>query len=130
MPRVKKQTWPDDLTPFVVETITMPDYLDEEGRWPRCQIQLIDVNGTWSFSFELRIELWSHSFPSMPNYRKSCKSRRAAFDAARIEIMEDIEKDWKIRGWKGPRPMARRVMAWIEDLRFEGQLHLNLFNTR
>ena len=125
--RTKKPKWPADLGPYVVETITMPDWLDEERQWSRCKIELIDYEGTWSFSYDLRIDLYGHAFPAQLKYRKAFEDRHAAFEAARAEIWNDIETDWQVRRWKAPRPIAKRVLKWIDELSYEGQMEFNLW---
>ncbi len=124
--RVRKPDWPADLTPYVVETLTLPYFEHGDRAFPLCEIKLIDCEGTWSFSFKLNIELYSHWFPSMPSYRRAFPDRESAFQAARAEVQNDVNEDWTIRRWKGPRPKGRRVLAWIGGLQYETQLTLDL----
>ncbi|MCZ0938562.1 MAG: hypothetical protein OXJ55_07985 [Caldilineaceae bacterium] len=105
----------------------MPYWLNGDRRWPHCEIELIEFEGVWSFSFHLRVELYHHRFPSMPQYRKTCTSSKAAFEAARLIIRKDIENNWKIRQHKGPGPIARKVTRWIDQLHYEHQMGLSLF---
>ena len=125
--RIKKPKWPGDVTPYVVETITMPYYMNGDKSFPLCEIRLVNYKGTWSYNFWLHVELYHHCYPSMPNLRRSFETREATLAAAKAFIEEDVTKNWQILQHKGPGPYAKRVLKWIEELPFDRQMEFSLF---
>ena len=95
----------------------------KKGWWNRCKIDLLHLNGKWSFCLDIRGGTWGRSYGPCPQFCPPYPSKELALQAAVDKVIEEVEEHRRIFEY-GQKKTGGFILRWAKNLRKPVQIEL------